>query len=74
MSTNADQIGSSTRVLAVVIGLALVVMGTAPLAVCYLPLRRARARELRALTVLLGGDPDPLLVAPLAHAAVARVP
>ncbi|MEO6879892.1 MAG: hypothetical protein ABI181_02945 [Mycobacteriaceae bacterium] len=74
VNVGADQVGSSARVLAVVIGLALALLGIAPLLVIYLPLRVTRRRELAALAALLAGDPDPLLVAHLAHAAVSRLP
>lgn len=74
VNTGADQVGSSARVLAVVIGLALILMGIAPLTLIYLPLRMARRRELAVLTALLREDSDPLLVAHLAHAAVTRLP
>ncbi len=74
VNAGADQVGSSARVLAVVIGLALILMGIAPLLAIYLPLRLARRRELVALAMLLRDDPDPLLLAHLAHAAVSRLP
>lgn len=73
VNAGADQVGSSARVLAVVMGLALTLTGIAPLLVIYLPLRVARRRELSALAALLAQDADLLLVAHLAHAAVNRL-
>lgn len=62
--------------LAVVIGLAIAAIPLPLLLAGYLPLRRARAREVRGLRrMLAGASPvDEMLVAHLAHGAVSRLP
>ncbi|MDR7300530.1 hypothetical protein [Haloactinomyces albus] len=74
LRVGAAQAGSTARVLSVVIGLALVLMGVAPLVVVYLPLRLIRLRETRSLARSLGTQADPLLIEHLARTAVFRLP
>jgi hypothetical protein len=72
--TSAAAAASDIRALAVVVGLAIVLVPVLPVLVLYLPLRLARSREVRGLRRLLAGPPDPLLVEHLARAALRRVP
>jgi predicted PurR-regulated permease PerM len=74
LRADAAQVGSTARVLSVVIGVAVVLVGLAPLTLMYLPLRIARSRETRALARLLRQPAELLLVEHLAHAAVNRLP
>ncbi|MDN5857276.1 MAG: hypothetical protein L0H84_01515 [Pseudonocardia sp.] len=73
---NALDAAAAVRVLAIVIGVAIGLVPAPLLLTGYLPLRRARAREVRGLRRLVapGRPVDPLLVAHLAHGAVARLP
>lgn len=77
-STQASgvQTAAALRTLAIVIGVAIAVIPLPPLLGVYLPLRGARAREVRGLRRLLaaGRPVDEMLVAHLAHGAVARLP
>lgn len=70
------QTAGALRTLAIVIGVAIAVVPLPPLLVGYLPLRRARAREIRGLRrrIAPGRPVDEMLQAHLAHGAVARLP
>ncbi len=72
--TGALAAATDVRTLAVVVGVALVVLPLAPVLALYVPLRVARAREVRGLRRLLAGPADPMLVEHLARAALRRVP
>lgn len=87
LATDVRQTAISTRTggvdataaisrLAVVIGLSIALIPLPALLTVYLPLRLARAREVRGLRRLLtGGRPvDEMLVAHLAHGATTRLP
>lgn len=73
---NALDAAAAVRVLAIVIGLAIALVPLPPLVAGYLPMRRARIREVSGLRRLLatGRPVDPMLVAHLAHGAVTRIP
>lgn len=76
MRANASEAAGAVRMLGGVIGLAIALVPLPAVLLGYLPFRRARAREVGGLRRLVaaGGPVDPVLVAHLAHGAVARVP
>lgn len=71
---NAAAATGGVRALAMVLGIAIAAIPLPLLLAGYLPWRLVRARQVRALRSAFdaGSRPDPLLVAHLAHAAVAR--
>ncbi|GEL20323.1 hypothetical protein [Pseudonocardia asaccharolytica] len=71
---NAADVRGSTAVLAWVVGLAIGMLPLPLLAGVYLPLRLARAREVRRLRRLLAGPVDPRLVEHLARRAANGLP
>ena len=71
---NAVTVRGQVHVLAVVVGVAVVLLLTVPLVAVYLPLRVARAREVAGLKRKLAGWTDPMLVEHVADAALSRVP
>jgi hypothetical protein len=72
--SSAITAAADIQALAVIAGVALVLVPVLPVLVLYLPLRLARAREMRGLRRLLAGRVDPLLIEHLARAALRRVP
>lgn len=75
-SVRADALAArdAVQAVAVTVGTTIALLGLLPVALLHLPLRLARARELRGLRRMLSGPVDPLLVEHLARAAVRRVP
>ena len=71
---SAAAAAADVRTLAVILAAAVVLVPVVPVLMLYLPLRLARAREVRGLRRLLAGPADPLLVEHLARAALRRVP
>ncbi|WP_249124101.1 hypothetical protein [Saccharopolyspora erythraea] len=70
----AVRVRSNIRVLAVVVGVAVALVGLVPLALVYLPFRILRMRALAKLAGRLEGPADPMLVEELAWCALARLP
>ncbi|MFD0487500.1 hypothetical protein ACFQ0O_11260 [Saccharopolyspora spinosporotrichia] len=70
----AVRVRSNIRVLAVVVGVAVALVGLVPLALIYLPFRILRMRALAKLAGRLDGPADPMLVEQLAWCALARLP
>jgi hypothetical protein len=71
---NAVAVRGQVHVLAVVVGVAVVLLLTVPLVAVSLPRRVARAREVAGLQRKLAGWTDPMLVEHVADAALSRVP
>lgn len=72
--TGALAVRDSVQMLAVVVGVAIVLLAVVPVAVLYLPLRLARRRQLSELRRMLSEPIEPMLVEHLAREAVRRAP
>lgn len=74
VTANGAAVEQVSWTVALTVGTAIALLPVPLLGGAYLPLRRARRREIRGLRRHLAAEVDPMLVEHLARAALARVP